>query len=81
ELIGINNRDLRTFETTLATTESLMPRLSSLATVVSESGIDSRADIERLQRAGVHCFLIGESLMRAPDPGVRLSQLLATAAS
>lgn len=76
-LIGINNRDLRTFHTTLETTERLMPGTPPNAVVIGESGIDAPADIERLERVGVHCFLIGESFMRAPDPGSKLAQLLA----
>lgn len=81
DLIGINNRDLRTFVTTLATTEHLAARCGDTALVVSESGINTAADIERLERSGVHTFLIGEALMREPDPGSKLRQLLATAAS
>lgn len=76
-LLGINNRDLRTFHTTLATTERLMPAVPPDALVVAESGIKSVADMERLERVGVRAFLIGESLMRAPDPGARLHELLA----
>jgi indole-3-glycerol phosphate synthase len=79
-LIGINNRDLRTFQTTLATTEELLPAVPRDAIVVAESGIESPADIDRLERAGVHAFLIGESLMRAPDPGARLAELLGAGA-
>lgn len=75
-LLGINNRDLRTFHTTLETAERLMPSAPPDATVVAESGIDSLADIERLERAGIHAFLIGEALMRAADPGARLAGLL-----
>ena len=75
-LIGINNRDLRTFHTTLATTEDLLPRVPRDASVVAESGIETVADIERLERAGVHAFLIGETLMRAADPGAALAGLL-----
>jgi len=76
DLIGINNRNLHTFHVTLATTESLVPFLPPSALVVGESGIETMADIARLERAGVHCFLVGESLMRAPDPGERLRALL-----
>jgi len=75
-LIGINNRDLHTFHTTLATTEALLPAVPPEACVVAESGIDTIADLERLERGGVHAFLIGEALMRAPDPGARLRTLL-----
>ncbi|MBI3786525.1 MAG: indole-3-glycerol phosphate synthase TrpC [Deltaproteobacteria bacterium] len=75
-LIGINNRDLRTFHTTLETTELLVPLLPKEAVAVAESGIDSVADIERLERCGVHAFLVGERLMRAADPGAALLCLL-----
>lgn len=75
-LIGINNRDLRTFHTTLRTTEELAPLVGGAALVVAESGVDAPADIARLEQVGVHCFLIGESLMRAPLPGARLAELL-----
>jgi indole-3-glycerol phosphate synthase len=78
-LIGINNRDLRTFHTTLETTEQLVSAVPSNALVVTESGIDSRADIERLEHAGVRAFLIGESFMRAADPGEKLAELLRAA--
>ncbi len=75
-LLGINNRDLRTFHTTLATTEALMPLVPREAVVIAESGIDALVDIERLERVGVQAFLIGEALLRAPDPGARLGELL-----
>ena len=68
EIIGINNRDLHTFKTDIATTETLLREIPSGRVVVSESGINTRADIKRLQGAGVHAFLIGEALMR----GVRM---------
>ena len=76
-LIGINNRDLRTFEVNLDTTERLLPRIPAGTLVVCESGIDSLEQIKRLEALGVHIFLIGEALMRAPDPGARLKELLA----
>jgi indole-3-glycerol phosphate synthase len=76
-LIGINNRDLRTFDVTLATTEKLAALLPKDSLVVGESGIDRIADIQRLERCGVHAFLVGESLMRATDPGAKLAELLA----
>jgi indole-3-glycerol phosphate synthase len=75
-LIGINNRDLRTFHTDIETTLRLLPLVPSDVLVVSESGINTAADITRLQEKGVHAFLIGESLMRAPDPGVKLREFL-----
>jgi indole-3-glycerol phosphate synthase len=74
-LIGINNRNLRTFVTDLATTEGLVPRISGGRIVVAESGIEGRPDILRLQRAGAHAFLIGESLMREADVGAKLREL------
>ncbi len=80
-LIGINNRDLRTFHTTLEVSEQLVRQIPSGILVVGESGINSSADVERLERAGIHVFLIGESLMRFPDPGTRLHELLVGNAS
>jgi indole-3-glycerol phosphate synthase len=76
QLIGINNRDLRTFQTDLETTLRLLPSIPPDVVVVSESGINTAADLKRLRAKGVHAFLIGESLMRAPDPGVKLRELL-----
>lgn len=76
ELIGINNRDLRTFVTDLATTERLLPLMPPGRFVVAESGIYGRADIERLQAAGAGAFLIGESLMRETDIEAKLRKLL-----
>lgn len=64
DLIGINNRDLRTFDTDLAVTERLAPKLPKGTVVVAESGIGTPADIARLTAAGAHAFLVGESLMR-----------------
>ncbi len=75
-LLGINNRDLRTFHTTLEITERLVPAVPRDALVIAESGIEAVADIERLERAGVKAFLIGEAFMRAPDPGLRLAEFL-----
>jgi len=75
-LIGINNRDLRTFVTTLATTEALAAARRPGELLISESGIDSHDDVVRLERCGVHAFLVGESLMRATDPGQKLAGLL-----
>ncbi len=76
-LIGINNRDLHTFDTRLDTTLSLLPAIPAGRIVVTESGIAARADIARMNEAGVHAFLIGESLMRQPDPGDALRALIA----
>jgi len=75
-LVGINNRNLRTFEVSLATTLGMLARVPADRLVVSESGIHAPADIERLRAAGVHAFLVGEAFMRAPDPGVALASLL-----
>ena len=75
ELIGINNRNLQTFETDLATTERLLPNIPEEYFVVAESGIACRADILRLQKAGAKGFLVGESLMREDDIGGKLREL------
>jgi indole-3-glycerol phosphate synthase len=74
-LIGINNRDLRTFVTRLETAEALAPRAPRGATVVAESGLRTVADLERLEAAGVRAFLIGETLMAAADPEAALRAL------
>jgi indole-3-glycerol phosphate synthase len=75
-LIGVNNRDLRTFVTDLGTTERLLKLIPGERFVVSESGINTRQDIVRLRRSGAGAFLIGESLMREPDIGAKLRELL-----
>jgi len=74
-LIGINNRDLRTFRTDIATTLELAPRVPDDRLVVTESGIHTREDVARLREAGIHAFLVGEAFMRADDPGARLAEL------
>jgi indole-3-glycerol phosphate synthase len=74
-LIGINNRNLRTFEVALETTLDLLPRIPSERLVVTESGILAPADVARMRRAGVHAFLVGEVFMRAADPGAALAAL------
>ncbi len=76
ELLGINNRNLRSFETDLGTTERLLRQIPDDRFVVSESGIHTRGDIERLQRAGARAFLVGESLMREDDIGAKLDALV-----
>ncbi|HZS05251.1 MAG TPA: indole-3-glycerol phosphate synthase TrpC [Blastocatellia bacterium] len=75
-LLGVNNRDLRTFVTTLETSLSLAAELPGTITLVSESGIRTRDDIERLRAAGYKAFLIGEELMRAGDEGAALRELV-----
>ncbi len=74
-LIGINNRNLHTFEVSLETTLSLLPLIPPERIAVSESGISSTAEIARLRAAGLHTFLVGEAFMRAKDPGVALQAL------
>jgi indole-3-glycerol phosphate synthase len=74
-LLGINNRNLRTFEVTLDTTIGLLPRIPAERLVVTESGIMVPADVKRMRDANVHAFLVGEAFMRAPDPGVELARL------
>jgi indole-3-glycerol phosphate synthase len=76
-LVGINNRNLRTFETTLDTTLSLLPRIPGDRIVVTESGILAPADVARMRAADVNAFLVGEAFMRAPDPGAELARLFA----
>ncbi len=74
-LLGINNRNLRTFETSLQTTIDLLPRISPDKLVVTESGILTPDDVKRMRDADVHAFLVGEAFMRAPEPGMELSRL------
>jgi len=76
-LIGINNRDLTTFRTSLETTERLARFIPSGALLVAESGIHTPADVRRMVAAGAHAVLVGEAFMAAPDPGVALRELLA----
>ncbi len=80
ELIGINNRDLRTFETDLAVTERLRPLAPATTPVVAESGISTRDDIQRLGRCNVQAVLIGEALITSPDPGAKIREMFADAA-
>ena len=76
QLLGINNRDLRTFHTTIETSERLVRLVPSGVTVVSESGLSQSEQLSRLEAQGVRAFLIGETFMAAPDPGVPLRALL-----
>ncbi|MBP0599948.1 indole-3-glycerol phosphate synthase TrpC [Herbaspirillum sp. LeCh32-8] len=74
-LLGINNRNLRTFETTLDTTLGLLPRIPPEKLVITESAIATPDDVKRMRDADVHAFLVGEAFMRAPEPGVELARL------
>jgi indole-3-glycerol phosphate synthase len=74
-LLGINNRNLRTFEVTLDTTIGLLPRIPAERLVVTESAILAPSDVKRMRDADVHAFLVGEAFMRAPDPGAELQRL------
>jgi indole-3-glycerol phosphate synthase len=76
-LLGVNNRNLRTFEVSLATTVELLPAIPADKLVVTESGIVQRADVARMRSSGVHAFLVGEAFMRAADPGAALAALFA----
>jgi len=76
-LVGINNRNLRTFETRLETTLELLASIPDDRIVVTESGIHSGTDVARMRAAGVHTFLVGEAFMKATDPGARLAELFA----
>ena len=76
-LLGINNRNLRTFEVTLNTTLGLLPRVPADRLLVTESGILSRADVQQMRAADVNAFLVGEAFMRAADPGAALAELFA----
>lgn len=74
-LLGINNRNLRTFEVSLDTTLDLLEQIPEDRIVVTESGILAPADVELMRRRGVNAFLVGESFMRADDPGQKLAEL------
>ena len=75
-LIGVNNRDLHTFRTTVQTTIDLLPSIPPECLVISESGINTRVDVEKLRDAGVHAILVGESLRREPDIAANMHELL-----
>ncbi|MBB5208191.1 indole-3-glycerol phosphate synthase TrpC [Chiayiivirga flava] len=77
QLIGINNRNLRTFETSLATTLQLRERVPDDRILVTESGILAPGDVATMRAAGVHAFLVGEAFMRAPEPGEALQRMFA----
>jgi len=74
-LVGVNNRNLRTFEVSLETTLGMLPDIPADRLLVTESGILQRADVQRMRAAGVHAFLVGEAFMRAEDPGAALAAL------
>jgi indole-3-glycerol phosphate synthase len=75
KLVGINNRNLRSFEVSLDTTLGMLKDVPADRLLVTESGILQREDVQRMRAAGVHAFLVGEAFMRAPDPGEALAQL------
>ncbi len=75
DLLGINNRDLRTFDTDVGTTLRLLPRVPAGTLLVTESGIATREEVATMREAGVHSFLIGETFMRADEPGQKLKAL------
>jgi len=76
-LLGINNRNLKTFEVSLQTTLGLLPEVPADKLLITESGILARADVQSLRAAGVHAFLVGEAFMRADEPGLALAELFA----
>jgi indole-3-glycerol phosphate synthase len=75
DLIGVNNRNLNTFETSLGTTERLQKMLTGDQLLVTESGISTLADVKRIQESGINTFLVGEAFMREPDPGCELKRM------
>ena len=79
-LVGINNRNLRTFDVSLDTTLGMLPDVPQDRLLVTESGILQPADVRRMRDAGVHAFLVGEAFMRADDPGQALAELFAAGA-
>jgi indole-3-glycerol phosphate synthase len=76
EIVGINNRDLRTFKTDIGTTERLAPLVPAQKIIVSESGISAREHVQRVKSAGAHAVLVGEALVTAEDPGAKLRELV-----
>jgi indole-3-glycerol phosphate synthase len=75
-LVGINNRNLDTLVVTLEPARTLRPRIPEGVTVVAESGIEARSQVEEMERLGMHAVLVGTALMRAPDPAARVRELL-----
>jgi len=75
DLIGVNNRNLNTFETSLATSERLMKMLTGDQLLVTESGIRTAGDVKRMQASGINAFLVGEAFMREEDPGNALKRM------
>ncbi len=76
-LLGINNRNLKTFDVSLQTTLGLLPEVPADRLLITESGILARADVQAMRAAGVHAFLVGEAFMRADEPGLALAELFA----
>ncbi|MDO9436806.1 indole-3-glycerol phosphate synthase TrpC [Hydrogenophaga sp.] len=76
-LVGINNRNLRSFEVTLQTTLDMLPDVPADRLLITESGILGQADVQTMRAAGVNAFLVGEAFMRAPEPGLALAELFA----
>ena len=74
-LLGINNRDLRTFETSLQTTLGYLEQIPDDRLIVTESGIHTSEDVALMRSHGVNCFLVGEAFMKAPEPGEKLAEL------
>jgi indole-3-glycerol phosphate synthase len=74
-LLGINNRNLHSFDVSIETTLGLLSQVPADRLLITESGILARADVQRLRDAGVHAFLVGEAFMRASDPGAALGEL------
>jgi indole-3-glycerol phosphate synthase len=77
-IIGVNNRDLHTFEVDLETTARLRPRIPDNILLIAESGVHTAADVARLAAVGVDAMLVGEALVRTADPGQRIAELLAS---
>jgi indole-3-glycerol phosphate synthase len=74
-MVGVNNRNLHTFEVTLDTSLRLAEKMPAAVVKIAESGIHSRSDVQRLQAAGFHAFLVGEHLMKSADPAAALREL------